>query len=112
MTIKFETKDSGKRKMWDSGFNRDDDESKLRYDLIPPEMLERLAGLYTRGAVKYGDNNWRLAKTDEEIERFKQSAWRHFISWQQGDYSEDHAIAVCWNIFAYEWHKQHKKTQE
>lgn len=107
---KFITKDSGKRKEWKSGFKRDDDVEKLRFDLIPPIAIERLAGLYTRGAIKYGDNNWKLAKTPEEIERFKQSAWRHFISWQKGEYDEDHAFAVVWNIVAYEFHRDAKSN--
>ena len=104
----YTTKDSGKRKKWSSGFNRDTDEDKLRFDLIPVELLERLAGLYTRGAKKYGDSNWQLAKEKDAIDRFKQSAWRHFISWQKGEEDEDHAVAVAFNIFAYEWLTKYK----
>lgn len=40
---KFITKDSGKRKEMANGFVRDYDENKLRFDLIPLDMLERLA---------------------------------------------------------------------
>lgn len=106
---KFITKDSGERKEWDSGFRRDTDEGKLRYDLIPVEMLDRLAALYTRGAEKYGDCNWQLAKEPDAIERFKQSAWRHFMDWQAGrNVEEDHSVAVVFNIFAYEWLMEHK----
>lgn len=112
MAKKYITKDSGKRKKWDSGFNRDTDEGKLRYDLIPIELLERLAGLYTRGAVKYGDSNWQKADTQEEINRFKQSAWRHWMQFLAGENDEDHAVAVIWNIIAYEWHKEHKKDSK
>jgi hypothetical protein len=110
--INFKTKDSGKRKKWKSGFNRDTDEGKLRYDLIPLELLERLAGLYTRGAVKYGDDNWQKAETQEEIDRFKQSAWRHWAQWMNGEEDEDHPTAVIWNIMAYEWHTRHKEESK
>lgn len=96
----FETKDSGKRVEFDSGMMRDTDEGKPRYDLIPLEPLKRLAELYARGAVKYGDNNWRLANSDKEIQRYKASAWRHFVSWQNGELDEDHGIAVVFNVFA------------
>jgi hypothetical protein len=106
--MEYKTKDSGKRKEWKSGFRRDADEGKLRYDLIPLEMLERLAGLYTRGAEKYSDDNWKLAKEDDAIRRFKQSAWRHFVSWQKGDEDEDHGVACVFNIFAYEWLTKYK----
>lgn len=103
--MNFITKDSWERTEFSNWFVRDVDTGKLRYDLIPINMLDRLAGLYTRGIEKYWENNWQQARWRIAIERFKQSAWRHFIKWQQWEYDEDHAIAVAWNIFAYEWHK-------
>lgn len=99
----YKTKDSGKRVEYDSGMRRDSTEGKPRYDLIPPEALKRLAELYMRGADKYGDDNWQLAETEEELKRFKASAWRHFVAWSAGwDTGEDEGIAAVWNIFAYE----------
>jgi hypothetical protein len=100
---KFITKDSGKRIKFKSGFQRDTNDDKVRYDLIPHEMTTRLAELMTRGAIKYDSNNWRKAKTEEEINRFKESAYRHFIQWFRGDNDEDHASAVTFNINCYEW---------
>ena len=97
----FQTKDSGARLHYDSGMVRDIDDGKPRYDLIPTMPLRRLAYLYARGAVKYGDNNWQLADSEEEMIRFRASAFRHFEQWRDGDTDEDHAIAVVWNIFAY-----------
>lgn len=104
----YETKDSGKRVEFESGFKRDIQEGKPRYDLIPHELLTRLAELYARGSEKYGDCNWQKACTQEEYDRFKASCWRHFIAWIRGDEDEDHAIATCWNIFAYEWLTKYK----
>lgn len=95
------TKDSGKRKEFASGMRRDLDEGKPRYDLIPIPPLTRLADLYARGAVKYGDSNWQLADSPEELQRFKASFLRHAYQWLGGDTDEDHAIAAVWNIFAY-----------
>lgn len=100
--MNYITKDSGKRVDFKSGMRRDVDDGKPRYDLIPLPMLKRLADLYARGAVKYGDENWTLANSEEELKRFKASAFRHFIQWQSGEVDEDHAIAVVWNVFAYE----------
>ena len=100
--MKFITKDSGRRKEFSSGMRRDLDDDKPRYDLIPLDMLKRLAELYARGAKKYGDCNWQLANTEEEYKRFKASAWRHFVQWQNGEYDEDHATGAIWNIIAYE----------
>lgn len=100
--MQFHTKDSGKRVDFPSGMRRDTTEGKPRYDLIPLPMLKRLAELYARGAEKYGDSNWQLANSEEELQRFKASAFRHFVQWQLGELDEDHAIATVFNIFAYE----------
>lgn len=97
----FITKDSGERIEFASGMRRDVVTGKPRYDLIPLEPLKRLAGLYARGAEKYGDWNWQLASSQEELDRFKQSGLRHMFQWLEGDLTEDHAIATVWNLFAY-----------
>lgn len=99
----FETKDSGKREEYESGMRRDTQEDKPRYDLIWEPMLTRWAELMHRGAEKYGDNNWMLANSEEEAQRFKASAWRHFVQWTRGDRDEDHAAAVMFNVAAYEY---------
>jgi len=107
--MKYNTKDSGKRIKYKSGFQRDTSDEKPRYDLIPHEMITRLAELYARGAIKYNDNNWKIATGEKEINRFKESAFRHFIQWFRGDEDEDHASAVMFNINGFEWHKKYKK---
>lgn len=105
----FETKDSGERITYDSGFNRDIQDNKPRYDLIPPELLRRLADVYARGSKKYGDNNWQKANSDVEYQRFIASAFRHFEAWRSGQEDEDHAMQCVWNIISYEWHRHHKE---
>lgn len=107
----FATKDSGERVDYPSGMRRDIDTGKPRFDLIPTFMLRRLADLYARGAVKYGDNNWQLADSEEELQRFKASAFRHFIQWLDGERDEDHGAAVFFNITAAE-HVQKKLSDE
>lgn len=98
----FATLDSGERVDFPSGMRRDTDKGKPRFDLIPLPMLRRLADLYARGAEKYGDANWTLADSPEEVARFKASAFRHFVSWLEGDITEDHAVATVFNVFAAE----------
>jgi len=98
------TKDSGKRVDYDSGFRRDTQEGKPRYDLIWLPIITRLAGLMARGAEKYGENNWQLCEGEDEQRRFKASAFRHFIQWQENtDDGEDHAAAILFNVMAYEY---------
>ena len=95
----YETKDSGKRKDFDSGMVRDTDEGKPDYTLaMDGPMFERYAALMTRGAVKYEARNWMKAEGKEEWDRFRQSAMRHFIQWMRGDQDEDHAAAVMFNL--------------
>ncbi len=111
MNKKFTTKDSGKRTKFKSGFQRDVNENKPRYDLIPHEILTRWAELMARGADKYNANNWRLAETEEEINRFKESAFRHFVQWFRGDEDEDHLSAILFNVASFEWHTKYKNDK-
>ena len=84
---------------------RDTQEGKPNYALIDRAFLKRWAELMTRGAKKYGKRNWQNADSEEELERFKESAFRHFMQWMDGDTDEDHAAAVCFNLAAAEFVK-------
>lgn len=104
---KFVTKDSGERQEYESGMRRDIQEGKPRHDLLyVPGMpyvdqpLTRWASLLERGATKYGEENWTLADSDEELRRFKASAARHFAQWMAGETDEDHMAATFFNMAA------------
>lgn len=104
--MKYITKDSGKRQEYPSGMRRDTQEGKPRYDLIDLDMLTRWAELMARGAEKYGEDNWKLADSEEERTRFRASAFNHFVKWLKGvDDGEDHAAAILFNVAAYEYVK-------
>lgn len=105
----FITKDSGKREHFSSGMQRDTQDGKARWDLLFPldvpydaQFLTRVAELLARGAEKYDARNWEQAAGDEELERFKASAFRHLMQWVAGDTDEDHAAAVVFNLLGYE----------
>lgn len=103
----FETKDSGKRILFTSGMTRDTSEGKIDYTLVlDGPMFERWAALMTRGAQKYDARNWMKASGKAELERFRQSAFRHFIQWMNGDTDEDHGAAVMFNICGAEYVKE------
>lgn len=106
----FVTKDSGKREEFSTGMVRDTQNDKPRYDLIDRAFLKRWAELMARGAKKYGEENWRKAATEEELTRFKSSAVRHLYQWLDGDISEDHAVAVAFNLAGAEMIKEKVKT--
>lgn len=107
--MKFETKDSGERAEFDSGMVRDTEAGKARWDLIVPlgvayhdQLLTRFAELMARGAEKYTARNWELASGQAELDRYKSSAFRHFMQWMTGETDEDHAAAVLFNLTAAE----------
>lgn len=94
----FKTFDSGEREVFSTGMVRDIQTNKPRYDLVDWPMITRWAELMGRGAVKYGENNWKQAATEAERNRFRASALRHCIQYFMGDRTEDHAAAVYFNL--------------
>lgn len=94
----YSTKDSGQRQEFSTGMVRDVQTNKPRYDLVDWPMIQRWAELMQRGALKYGEHNWKKADSQEELDRFTASAIRHCIQWFNGDRDEDHAAAVFFNI--------------
>jgi hypothetical protein len=82
------------------------DEGKLRYDLIPPVALRELAAVYTIGAKKYGDNNWKKGLSKERIlaammRHFEQYRDEEDIDEENGQY---HMASVAWGAFALLWY--------
>lgn len=115
----FTVKDSGKRKSFDSGMVRDVQEGKIQYTrLLDGPMLKRWAEHITKGAVKYpdvsiGKANWTLADGKAELQRFKESAFRHFIEYMSDeDTGEDKAAGVFFNINGAEFVKEKIKKME
>lgn len=106
--MNFTVKDSGARQEFTSGMVRDVQNDKTLYSLpFDGPMFERWAEHLTKGARKYAPRNWMLASGQPELERFRESAIRHFIQWLRGEADEDHAAAVFFNINGYEYtHKR------
>ena len=108
---KYITKDSGKRIKTKSGMVRDIQDGKPRYDLVIAEthendMLTRWARILERGMIKYGYRNWEKANSEEELIRFRASAFRHFVQWFKNQEDEDHAAALFFNVNAVEYLKE------
>lgn len=104
--VEFVVKDSGQRIEYDSGMKRDVQDGKTMFGLVySGPMLRRWAQHLTLGAEKYGEENWTLAASEEELRRFRHSAARHFYQWFVGELDEDHAAAVYFNINAAEYTK-------
>ena len=78
------------------------DEGKLRYDLIPPYPLMRLAEVYTIGARKYGDRDWEKGIS---CSRLLGSMLRHIEAYRAGelvdkDDGQLHMASVAFCAFA------------
>ncbi len=97
-------KDSGKRVTFASGSMRDPGEGKIKWSRITfGPMMRRWAQHLTTAEAKYPDPrpgvpNFTLIETDEEFYRYKESAFRHFMSWFFDEVDEDHASATFFNI--------------
>ena len=99
-------KDSGTRKTFAGGMQRDVTEGKTDYLLVRDgPMFERWAIHLTNGAKKYDKRNWLKGVGLEELDRAKESATRHFEQYIRGDSDEDHAAAVFFNINQIEYLK-------
>ena len=107
---KFKILDSGlPHEKFASGMERDTPEGKTDYTLVlDGPMFERWAEHLTTGAKKYAARNWMQANSIKELERFRESALRHFIQWFRGDGDEDHAAAVFFNINGAEYVTSHR----
>lgn len=107
----FTIKDSGKRQEFTSGMVRDVADDKVNFSLIADgPMFRRWAVHLTNGAKKYAKRNWMKAAGEAEYERFRESAFRHFMQWFYGDEDEDHASAVYFNINGAEYLKTLKSS--
>jgi len=68
-----------------SGGNKKD-EGKLRYDLIPADVEEEIARVFTFGATKYGDRNW---ESGIKYSRLVAAARRHLASYLLGNQTDE-----------------------
>jgi hypothetical protein len=91
----YELKDSGHRRTFETGAQRDRPTGKGRYDLISPLATRRLAVIFEKGALKYADRNWEKGMP---ICQFIDSAKRHLDQYLEGRRDEDHLGQAMWNL--------------
>lgn len=93
----FILKDGGEREASTTGYLREPNGGRGRYDLVSPIALKRIAVVYERGADKYGDRNWEKGGP---ISRFLNSSLRHTQQYIEGLRDEDHLAQAAWNLMA------------
>lgn len=88
-------KDSGQRRNFSTGAQRDRGDMKGRPDLRPVHALNALDRHMEAGAAKYDDRNWELGMP---LSEFFNSATRHAEKFLAGYNDEDHLAAWLWNV--------------
>lgn len=89
-------------------------EKRLRYDLIPREIIDGLAERFSIGSEKYGDNNW-MSGGPLFIRETKNHLQHHYLAYLAGDKEDEkshieHLKAVLWNAGALLWFEQHEDS--
>lgn len=92
----------GKRQRFDSGAVRSgtvagQGKKTVRYDLVSPIGLRRLAETYAEGAEKYCAHNWEHGIPVSNLLNHAQAHINEFLA---GDTSEDHMAHAAWNLLA------------
>lgn len=82
---------------FESGAHRSRDADHVRYDLISPKGLKRLAATYHEGAVKYAALNWELGMPIHDL---LNHSIKHEFTYLEGDRAEDHLAHAAWGLLA------------
>lgn len=79
---------------------RDD---KLRWDLLPLQLIKKIVEVYHFGAKKYGPNTWQ--NLDNGYNRYKAAMFRHLTAFEEGEFYDQesklpHLAHMAWNAIA------------
>ena len=88
-------KDSGERRVFANGFQRDMSEGKGRFDLLPWGAIWEVAKHCEEGAKKYGERNIDKGCPQNSL---IDSAMRHLAEYTMGFTDENHLRAAAWNV--------------
>lgn len=80
---------------YETGAVRSTDAEQVRFDLISPIGLSRVAATCAEGAQKYGDYNWEKGMPISDL---LNHGLRHLYLYLAGDRSEDHLAHAAWNV--------------
>lgn len=61
---------------------------------------------FEEGAKKYGEHNWQK---EIPVNRYVDSAVRHYLKWRRGDDDERHDRAFVWNLMCCIWTNRRKE---
>ena len=79
------------------------DGEKTRFDLLPWNEIKQVADVFTLGAKKYADENWKFVP--EGRKRYFAATMRHLVAWKEGEKIDKEsgishlAHAICCLLF-------------
>lgn len=88
-------KTDAEERVFETGANRDNNDSKGDMASVPWEAILRLSRLYQEGAKRY--ERWNFRK-GIPVSSFIDSACRHLAKYQCGMDDEDHLAAAAFNV--------------
>ena len=97
------------------GQNESNDyDMKLRWDLLPMNVIEEIVKIYSYGAKKYGDNRWQNLENYED--RYFAACMRHLIAWRNGkqvdpESTHFHLAHSIWNLISLLWKDLQEKNK-
>jgi hypothetical protein len=80
-----------------------DDNGKLRWDLLPLDVVEMLVEIYEFGANKYAENSWRTIENG--YKRCRAALFRHLTAYDKGERvdpesGKSHLAHAAWNALS------------
>lgn len=97
---KAHIKDSGDRRVFATGAQRDAERDKGCFHLLPSVALFLVAVIFEWGAKKYAPRNWEQGIP---ISVFIDSGLRHVFKYLAGMRDEPHLSQACWNFLCALW---------
>ena len=87
----------------EQGRKDDVKDGKLRWDLLPLDLIEKIVEVYHFGAQKYAPNTWKQLENGEQ--RYKAALLRHLVEHDKGNLRDKesgllHTQHMCWNAIA------------
>lgn len=78
-------------------------DNKLRWDLLPLDLIEKIVEVYHFGSLKYAPNSWKGLEDGEN--RYRAALLRHLTAHEKGELRDSesgllHTAHLAWNAIA------------
>lgn len=90
-------------------------DGKLRWELLPLDLVEKIVEVYHFGAKKYAPNTWKGLENGSE--RYYSAHLRHLCAWRKGEKKDsesglNHLQHCIWNLMAVLYFDLNEKENE